>query len=202
MIRRRHIKSLIIIALLFLGCNYYVKNLDNLKGETVVCFGDSITSGVGVRSEESYPSLLSHLIKRGVINEGRAGDTTYSALLRLNDVIAHKPFLVIIELGGNDYLRGVPLENTLENLQKIIREIQKRGTVVAICDISSGPFLSYYRKKFKELAKEEGAIFIPEVLRGILTDPSLKVDSLHPNKEGHRIIAERIYNALSKYFEF
>jgi len=135
-----------------------------------------------------------------VINAGVDGDTSITALKRIKqDVIDKKPFLVLIEFCGNDFLKDVPQEATLSNIRAIISEIQSKGSIAAIVDVSAGFFLRDYRLKFSSLAQETGSIFIPAVLSGIITNPSMKSDFMHPNKEGYKIIAQRIYRVINPY---
>ncbi len=189
----------ILIFIFLLNCASQIANLDS-KGQNIICFGDSITSGEGVGIKDSYPSILSKLLKRKVINAGRPGDTTQTALKRLDsDVLSKDPYLVIIELGGNDFLQKVPLEKTLSNIEKIVKKIIEKGAIVVLCDISSGFLLSEYRKGYKKIARKYKAIFIPELLKGIIENPYLKSDFIHPNKEGHKKIAYRIYETLKEY---
>jgi acyl-CoA thioesterase-1 len=193
----------LVLGILFLvGCEYPIKNLDS-KGNAIICFGDSITFGEGALPEESYPQVLSKLIKRQVVNAGVSGDTSAMGLRRLNDdALSLKPFLVIVELGGNDFMRQAPRKETLDNLKQIILNIQSAGAAVALCDISDGFIMSGYRQDYKELAEKTGSIFIPELMSGILTDPNFKSDQIHPNKDGYALIAQRVYRVLSKNFEF
>lgn len=183
------------------GCSIPIQNLDS-QGSNIICFGDSITCGVGAEKGRDYPSYLQELLKTEVMNIGVSGDTTEGALKRLErDVLEKDPYLVIVELGGNDYLKGIPEERTLSNLEKIILKIQEKGAIVALCDISCGFFMSGYRKDFKRLARKTSSIFIPRVLEDILTDPSLKYDNIHPNSEGYKIIAFKIYKAIRPYLK-
>ncbi len=191
---------LILLFVLFSSsCTYPVKNTDS-KGRNIICFGDSITYGVGAQMGRTYPFYLSKLTGVEVINAGVPGDTTESALLRLGkDVLSKNPYLVIVELGGNDFLSKVPLKVTISNLEKIIMAIQKRGAMVALCDVSDGVFMSAYSRRYRILAKKRGAIFVPFLLKGIMNDSSLKYDYIHPNSKGYQIISRRIFNAIEEY---
>ncbi|MFH1771283.1 MAG: GDSL-type esterase/lipase family protein [Candidatus Omnitrophota bacterium] len=184
------------------ACTPAIKNLNN-EGLSVVCLGDSIASGSGVKKEESFIGILERKISKPIINSGIAGDTTENALRRIErDVLSKAPFLVIVELGGNDYLRKVPKSSTFRNLEGIIIKIQGYGAAVVLCDVSSNSILAGYNSGFKKLSKRTGSILVPRMMRGILDDPSKKSDFIHPNKEGHRLIAQRIYEEISKYFDF
>jgi len=174
-------------------------SIQNLRsaGETIICFGDSLTEGVGAGSGEDYPSTLSRLLVMPVINAGRRGDTTAEALARLSDAVLSKnPRLVIVLLGGNDFLRQQSRQQTRENLEKIVQRIQAQGAMVAIAGIRLGLFSDEYGSIFEETARGFGALYIAQVLKGILTDSSLRSDPIHPNAAGYRMIAERIANKI------
>ncbi len=193
-------RTVIFLILVFvLGCSPHVRNSDS-HGSAIICFGDSITYGTGAAEGEDYPTCLSKLLKRNVINAGVAGDKTSDALLRVErDVLEKDPYIVIVELGGNDFLEKIPIEGTLKNLEEIISKIQDKGAMVVLCDVSCGIIMWDYRNTYKKLAKKTNAIFIPGLLSGILTDPSLKFDQIHPNSKGYEIIAKRICNVIRNY---
>lgn len=178
-----------------------IKNL-NSKGKDIICFGDSITFGYGVKPGEGYPNILSKLIKMTVINAGLDGDTSVSALKRIRrDVLDKKPYLVLIEFCGNDFLKDVPQDATINNIKAMVLQIQKQGAVTAIVDVSAGLFLRDYRLRLSKLAGETGSIFVPAVLSGIITNPSMKSDFMHPNPHGYKIIAERVYREIKPYLK-
>jgi acyl-CoA thioesterase-1 len=176
-----------------------IKNIDS-KGASIICFGDSITFGYGVASAEDYPTALAKLVTIPVINMGIDGDTSIEALKRLeSDVLERDPLLVIIEFGGNDFLRKIPQDVTLKNVKEMVEKIQARGAMAAVVDISAGMFLAEYRRAFDKLAKEKGALYIPSIFSGIITNPRLKSDFIHPNAEGYKLIAQRIYQTIKPY---
>ena len=183
-----------------LGCaKREIRNVDS-RGTNIICFGDSITFGYGAQTQESYPVVLSKMIQIPVINAGIDGDTTAEALRRFDsDVLERGPLLVIIEFGGNDFLRKIPKEVTVKNVKEMVERAQAKGAMVAIVDISAGMFLGEYRTAFYNLAKEKEAIFIPRILSNIITNPSLKSDFLHPNAEGYKIVTQRIYRGIMAY---
>ncbi len=192
--------TLFILVCLFNGCaKQEVANI-SAKGKNIICFGDSITFGYGAGSGEDYPTALAKMVELPVINAGASGDTTFEALKRLDDDVLKKyPRLVIIEFCGNDFLKKIPLETTVRNLDKMITRIQSSGAMVALVDISAGMFFKEYRGAFKKLAWQKKAIFVPEVLSKIITNPATKSDFLHPNQRGYKIVAGRIYKAISGY---
>ena len=188
------------IVLLLVGCaKREIKNIDS-KGKNIICFGDSITFGYGAEPGGDYPSALTKMTSVAVINAGIDGDTSTEALKRLQSgVLDREPLLVIVEFGGNDFLRKIPQEETLNNMIEIIDKIQAKGAMVAVVDISTTMILKQYHSAFYNLAREKGAIFIPRILSGIITNPSLKSDFIHPNADGYNAIAQRIYRAITPY---
>ena len=178
-----------------------IKNI-NSKGKEIICFGDSITFGYGVKPGEDYPTLLSKMIKMPLVNAGLDGDTSSSAFKRIqSEVLDKEPFLVLIEFCGNDFLKDVPQDTTINNIRAMVLKIQEQGAITAIVDVSAGLFLLEYRLKLARLAKETGSIFVPEVLSGIITNPSMKSDFMHPNPQGYKIISERVYRAIKPYLK-
>ncbi len=192
---------LIIFGVILSGCyKWEIRNLD-AKGKNIICFGDSLTFGYGASPGEDYPSALGKLINLPVINAGVDGDTTFSALDRLSDILTKDPRLVIVEFCGNDFIKKIPRADTIKNLSIIIDRIQEKGVMVALVDISAGMFFQEYRADFKKLAAEKKAIFIPVVLFKIITNPAMKSDFFHPNARGYKIIASRIYQAIIPYIK-
>ena len=182
------------------GCvNSSIKNIE-ARGYNIICFGDSITMGYGVDPGQDYPSFLARLVNLRVINAGIDGETSTEAIQRVEtDVLNKDPLLVIVEFGGNDFLKKVPLEETLKNTENIVKKILASGAMVAIADVSANVVMENYRKGFKRLSKQYGTIFIPELLNGIITNPAFKSDFIHPNPAGYRVIAHRVYRAIFPY---
>ncbi|MBI2088874.1 MAG: arylesterase [Deltaproteobacteria bacterium] len=178
-----------------------VKNLRS-AGANIICFGDSLTEGVGAGSGEDYPSVLSRLIPYPVINAGRPGDTVGDGLGRLDAaVLRGNPRLVIILFGGNDFLRQVPLAETKKNLDEMIRRIHEAGAMVAVVAMRLGLFTDEYGPLYREIAREHGAFLISGALQGILSDAKLKSDAIHPNGAGYRLLAERVAAAIKPLLE-
>ncbi|MGH7875386.1 MAG: GDSL-type esterase/lipase family protein [Candidatus Binatia bacterium] len=167
-------------------------------GEGIICFGDSLTEGVGAGAGEDYPSLLSRQLVFPVINAGRRGDTSAQALERLSTSVLNKnPRLVIVFLGGNDFLRQVPRQETRKNLEEIVRRIRRSGAMVVIAGMKLGFFTDEYGAIFEETAQQLGALYVAQVMKGILNDSALKSDSIHPNGAGYRVIAQRIADKIT-----
>ena len=163
---------------------------------TVVAFGDSITAGVGTTGNNDYVARLSDRTGVSIINEGRSGDTTGSALNRLDGaVLARDPDIVIVFLGGNDLLQGVSVQNRIANITTIVERIRADGATVILVGVGSG-VLDPFNGALPSLASQTGSTLVPAVLDGILGVSSLMADLIHPNNAGHTIIADRIEPAL------
>ncbi len=191
---------LILVIIVFDGaCAAHVRNEES-KGLNVICFGDSLTEGIGASAGGDFPSLLSQKLGRQVVNAGRHGETTRDALKRIKqDVLEKSPKLVILEFGGNDFLKRIPQQETFDNTDKMVEMIQKQGSMVALATVGIGLFRDEYYAGFKKIARERRTIFIPDIMKGIMSEPELKSDQIHPNDAGYKIIAERIYKAIQPW---
>jgi acyl-CoA thioesterase-1 len=186
-----------ILLLWFLWPSRKITNRDS-KGSAIVAFGDSLTAGYGANAGEDYPSHLSRKLGVPIINEGVNGDTTESAQPRLSAVLAHNPRIVILGLGGNDYLRGVPVATTEANLRSIIRQIHAGGAMVVLLGFNFPSLGANYGKMYDRVAEEERTLLVPDMLDGILSDPSKKSDDVHPNGTGYAVMAERVAGPLKR----
>jgi len=173
-----------------------VANLE-APGEVVVFFGNSITQGYGVRPDESFPGLVARELGIVFVNAGVPGDTTAAGLARIErDVLTHRPRLTLVEFGGNDFLRRVPVDETLKNLDAMVKTLVAQGMMVVILEVNVGLMSDPYLKGYRTLAERYGAVLVEDVMKGILGNPDLKVDGIHPNAQGHRLIAERVIKVL------
>jgi lysophospholipase L1-like esterase len=171
-------------------------NLDS-PGDLVVFFGDSITQGYGVKEGDSFASLTAQELGIAFSNAGVSGDTTAAGLARMDrDVLPRRPRLTVVEFGGNDFLRRVPVEETLQNLDAIVGRLIAQGSMVVILEVNVGLMGDPYLKGYRAVAGRHSAILIEDILRGIIGNPELKVDGIHPNAQGHRLIAERVVRVL------
>jgi acyl-CoA thioesterase-1 len=191
---------LLVLVIWFFWPSPY-SNVANLRsrGSNIIALGDSLTAGFGAPAGEDYPSKLSTMIGAPVLNAGVSGDTTEAALARLDpDVLSRDPRVVIVGLGGNDFLRGVAISSTDANLRMIIQKIHGAGAMVVLLGFSFPSISANYEKMYEGLAREERCLLIPHPLREILTDPALKSDEIHPNAHGYQLMAERISGPCSK----
>lgn len=197
----------IAVAVLWLtrpGPSLDLRRVANLgaPGDLVVFFGDSITQGYGVRPEESFPSLVAQALDVPFVNAGVPGDTMAAGLARIErDVLAHRPRLAVVEFGGNDFLRRVPMNDTLRSLETIVGTLIQEGMMVAILHVHAGMGDDLYLKGYRAVADRHGAVLIPDILGGVLTNPGLKSDAIHPNAKGHRVIADRVIKTLRPLLE-
>jgi len=191
-------KILFFLFLIFLSaaCQPRIANVHS-TGETIVCFGDSLTQGVGASQEHDYPSLLAQMLQMPTINAGVGGNTTRDALERLDrDVLQKNPRLVIVEFCGNDFLQKIPVAETIQNLDEIVRRIQEAKAMVVLVHLRAGFFVDEYLKGFERIARKRQTLLIKNILKGILGTPRLKSDQLHPNDDGYAIMAQRIYKVV------
>ena len=166
-------------------------------GDRVIAFGDSLVEGVGASTGRDIVSLLSARVGVAIVNAGRSGDTTSSALARLDSaVLSQNPRIVIVVLGGNDVLRRVPHEETFANLDAIVSRIRTRGAAVILVGLSVGVLTDVYGRGYESLARRTSSGLVPDVLAGILGHPDLMADHIHPNDLGYRMMADRIEPAL------
>ena len=198
----------ILIAVFTLGCVLFlnscqnkladITNLDSGTGEKIYILGDSITAGFGLKQEQAYPYLLSQKINLPVVNRGVSGDRTADGLARLSeDVLVEKPWLVIVALGGNDFLKKVPKTETEQNLREIIAQIQAEEAITVILGMNLGLFADEYKELFERVATETGSYLIPQVLKGIIDNPKHRQqDIIHPNQLGQEILADKVAKSL------
>ena len=200
-------KNLSLIAFLIIGIivlkSFYEQDYaitNNLpKGETIVSFGDSLTFGTGASKGMDYPAQLSVLIDETIINKGKPGDTTLTALSRLDTVLEHNPRIVLITLGGNDLKNGVKKKQAFRNLKVIIQRIQNTGALVILGGIDIPFFGRDFVDAYEELAIETGSVLIPNILKDVMGNPKLMSDRIHPNDEGYAVMTQYFYSAIKSY---
>jgi lysophospholipase L1-like esterase len=178
-----------------------ITNYPPRAGGTIVAFGDSLVEGVGADESKNFVSRLSDKINEPIINLGISGDTTRDGLARVGDVFEQNPRIVLVLLGGNDYIKRVPKEETFSNLKSIILNIQSRGAITVLLGVRGGVLQDHYDEEYKKLAKETGSVYVDNVLAGLLTKPQYMHDGIHPNARGYELIAEKIYPELLKVLE-
>lgn len=177
--------------------------------EAIIVFGDSLTAGYGLEPEQAFPALLQQKVRDAgfeyeVVNAGLSGETTAAGVRRAAWILRRPVAVFILALGGNDGLRGVPVEETARNLQSIVDTVRasQPRTVIIIGGMQSPPnmgpeFTRDFRAIFPALAQSNGLALIPFLLEGVGGEPAMNLpDGIHPNPEGHKIVAENVWQLL------
>jgi len=173
----------------------------------IVAFGNSLTAGLGVAQHESYPAQLQQKLDAvgysyRVINAGVSGETTAGGLRRVPWVLKSKPSIVIVELGANDGLRGLSLQDTKDNLERIIQQLQQSSVTVVLAGMKLPPnygmeYTAGFEALYGALANQYHLTMIPFFLDGVAGSSLLnQSDGIHPTGEGYRVIVEKIFPAL------
>lgn len=179
----------------------------------IVAFGDSLTAGYGLPPGESYPDHLQKLLDKTtyrfrVVNLGVSGDTTTGGLARVDQAIALKPTIVLLELGGNDGLRGVPVQNVYDNLNQIITRFREARAEVVLIGISlprnyGDTYIRQFEKNYYKLAQQHELYHVPFLLEGIWTPDGstpgmIQEDGIHPTAKGTPVMAQTVFKILQK----
>jgi lysophospholipase L1-like esterase len=165
-------------------------------GSRVIAFGDSLVAGNGTTAGGDFTSVLAQRLGVPILNAGRPGDTTATALDRIDaDVLSRDPRVVIVLLGGNDLIRRAPREQTVANLRSIVERIRARGAAVILVGFSVGWF-DPLTAELRRIADETSAVFVPDVLDDVIGRADRMADAIHPNNAGHKIMADRIEPVL------
>lgn len=194
-----------LVVLLIIGIFFLLRDERTItnypsQGSDIIAFGDSLVAGVG-SSTGGFVDMLSKDLGVEVVNLGISGNTTKDALDRVEVLKDYKPKLVMILLGGNDFLRKVPTEVTFANLDKIVRVVVNQGSVVVLLGVRSGVLSNRYDEEYEKLASKYGAVYVSDVLDGVFGRPNLMYDTIHPNDLGYRIIADRITPVIKKLIQ-
>ena len=187
----------------------HTKSSDAHRG-VIVAFGDSLTAGYGAEPGNSYPDFLQRDLDHAglpwrVVNLGVSGDTTTDGLNRMKDVLAAKPQIVILEFGGNDGLRGLPVETTRSNLEQMIVTLQKAGIRVLLAGMTLPPnygraYINSFQEIYTELGRKYKVALIPFLLEDIIARPNFRTliqrDGIHPTGPGNEIVARTVMKYL------
>jgi acyl-CoA thioesterase-1 len=173
----------------------------------IVALGDSLTAGLGVAADEAYPALLQARLARDgrpyrVVNAGVSGDTTAGGLRRLDWVLRAHPSIVIVALGANDGLRGLPVGAMRDNLLAIVGRLRASGARVLLAGMRLPPnygeaYTREFAAAFGDVARRGSVAFLPFLLEGVAGDAALnQADGIHPNAAGQRVVADTVWRAL------
>jgi acyl-CoA thioesterase I len=178
--------------------------------KTILFFGDSLTAGYGLSPEEAFPAIVEQkLAKNGkaakVVNAGLSGETSAGGVSRIDWILKQPVDIFILELGANDGLRGLPIDQTSKNLQTIIDKVRSKNpkVKVVIAGMMVPPnlgadYTGKFQKVFPELARKNNATLIPFLLQDVAGNEKLNLsDGIHPNPQGHKIVAENVLKAIA-----
>lgn len=202
LIRRRTV-VLALAAATLAACSRKARLAALPAGSVVLALGDSITFGTGTTPEASYPSVLAGLSGWKVVNAGVPGDTSGGALQRLPALLAeHRPQLVLVSIGGNDFLRRMSEADTRENIRAICRQAAASGAQVVLVAVPQASALAAVARSlsdhpmYAELAKELGVPLHADGWADVLSDPALRSDPIHANAEGYAKFAGSLARTL------
>jgi acyl-CoA thioesterase-1 len=181
------------------------------KSDVILFFGTSLTAGMGLDPNDAYPAMIQEKLDSldlpyQVINAGLSGETTASGRNRLGWVLKQEVDIFVLELGANDGLRGIPLDETRKNLQAIIDKVRSKNpkTKIILAGMQIPPnlgqeYTSEFRNIFPELAKENNILLIPFILENVAGKPELnQQDGIHPTAEGQKILAGNVWEVLEQ----
>ena len=197
-------KIVFVVLVLLLGCTEHLPKQSLLpSGSKVLILGDSLSYGTGANPGQDYPSLLTQTTGWNIVNAGVPGDTSAGGLQRLEGLLAsHTPALVVIELGGNDFLRQLPIDITESNLRSALSMAKASGAKVLLVSI---PEFSPLRAVvgnlsdhpvYERIAQDTNTPLISDVFSEVLSDRSLRADQIHPNAQGYSAVATKMHEAL------
>jgi acyl-CoA thioesterase I len=202
------VSLIVVIIISFFGAGL-VQGQPGSTDKTILFFGDSITAGYGLDEGDAFPSIVQKKIDSlglsyRVVNSGLSGETSAGGLRRIDWVLQQNVDVFVLELGGNDGLRGIDPASTKDNLQGIINKVQEKypDAAIILTGMESPPnmgesYTNRFRLIFGELAEENDVIFLPFILEGVAGDPELNLpDGIHPTAEGHRILAQNVWDVL------
>jgi acyl-CoA thioesterase-1 len=195
------------LALFLLAASALLAQQKAAERPLLVCFGDSITAGYGVQTGQSYPDVLQRdLDSRGyrykVVNQGTSGATTKDAVASLHAILQLHPAVVIVEFGGNDGLRGLPLSATRSNLDQVLTALESAHIKVLLAGITLPPnygreYIQPFEQIYRDLAQKHHPAFVPMLYKDLVNVPgTIQPDGIHPTAKGAEIVARTLLPAL------
>ncbi len=178
----------------------------------ILAVGDSLTEGLGVAADETYPAQLERALRAAghsvtVVNAGVSGETSAGTLQRIDWLLQQQPDIVILAIGGNDGLRGIDPALTEQNIEAMVQRIQAADAVVVLPGMEmvrnlGGDFTGEFRAIYPRVAERTGAILMPFLLEGVAADPTLnQPDFIHPTSAGYAIVVEHLLPYVEQAIE-
>lgn len=185
--------SLVYLCFLLVSCgaSYELKN-NPPKNNKVACFGDSLVAGVGAsQASESYPAQLSRMIGLPIDNFGKSGDRASTALRRIDKLMTGDYGIIIVTLGGNEFIGRENWGVTDTSIRTVFQKLQSTGALIV--------YTSTIRHDlYEDICREEGVLFIGDIMDGLLHNDPVMADTIHPNDKGYKIFAERVATVLKE----
>lgn len=170
-------------------------NNNHPKINSIICFGDSLTQGYGSTNNQSYPYHLQKLVNIPVVNKGITGNTTKDGLNRIDEILQFKNSLIIIEFGANDFFQQIPISETKNNMEQLIDKLTNTKNIIVLVSTEDKQLHQLYIM-LKSLAEEKKVLFINGILNEIWNNRNLFSDEVHPNSNGYKLVADKIYKNI------
>ena len=201
--RRRFVQISALLAAALTACSKTAPHAALPAGSTILALGDSLTAGYGADAEAAYPAVLASLTGWQIINGGVSGNTSAQALARLPALMRRQPQLVLVSIGGNDFLRKVPEADTRSNIRQIVQQIKAAGVpavLVAVPYFTTGALFGRLSEHpmYEELAAELNVPLFKGAWAEVLGNKKLKSDQIHANAQGYRVFAEKMWAFLKQ----
>ncbi len=201
--RRRFVQISALLAAALTACSKTAPHAALPAGSTILALGDSLTAGYGADATAAYPAVLAGFTGWQVINGGVSGNTSAQALARLPALMRRQPQLVLVSIGGNDFLRKVPEADTRSNIRQIVQQIKAAGVpavLVAVPYFTTGALFGRLSEHpmYEELAAELNVPLLKGAWAEVLGDKKLKSDQIHANAQGYRVFAEKMWAFLKQ----
>lgn len=197
-VKQKTLAALGMALLLIVGCSRDVPRAT--RDGPIVAFGDSLVYGTG-SSGGGFVKMLEQRLGRPIENLGVPGNTTADGLARLHEAIEMHPSVVLLLLGGNDYLQQLPRDEAFANLATIIERLQAEDIAVLLVGVRGGLIRDNFAERFEELAERYRTGYVHDVLDDTLGVEGYMADQVHPNDAGYRVIADRVYPVLADMLE-
>ena len=201
--RRRFVQISALLAAALTACSKTAPHAALPAGSKILALGDSLTAGYGADAAAAYPAVLAGFSGWQVINGGVSGNTSAQALARLPQLLKQQPQLVLVSIGGNDFLRKVPEAETRSNIRQILQQIKAAGVpavLVAVPYFTTGALFGRLSEHpmYEELAAESNVPLFKGAWAEVLGDKKLKSDQIHANAQGYRVFAEKMWAFLKQ----